>query len=322
MDELPDLTVKQLRAIVSLSRCGKFTAAAAELRISQPGLSRTIRHAEHLLGVKLFARGTRSVAQTEAGRAFIPAAERMLDELLQQARRVRTLDGTLRGQLIISCLMSISHRVLPAALVRFRQQHPQMHIRIRESLHSGVQEDLRSGLADFGIGNASSPQRGISMQSVVQETCYAVLPPRHRLAKRASLTLRDLAGECFISMPTESGMRRLVDAAASRQAVALDHGIVINQYQSMFDFVSSGLGVCVVPAVALPRQGTPALAVCALRPLIRRRIGVMHLAERPLSPASREFLGIFRPMLLAATRQATSGGPVGWSPQVEPIVQD
>jgi LysR family carnitine catabolism transcriptional activator len=149
---IPDLSMKHLRAVVTLARFGSFIAAASYLHMSQPGVSRIIQQAEARL--RAFVRGTRSVSQTEAGREFIPVAERLLGELLQQSQKVRELDGQMRGQLIISSLMSISHRVLPAALVTFRKKHPKMHVQIREDLTSAVHEDVRSGIADFGIGNA------------------------------------------------------------------------------------------------------------------------------------------------------------------------
>src|SRR5260370_41341466 len=112
MRDIPDVSAKHLRAVVALARFGSFVAAAAELGISQPGLSRIIAQAESRLGVKLFVRGTRSVSQTEAGREFVPAAERLLGDLRQQTQKVRTLDEQMRGQLIIASLMSISHHVL------------------------------------------------------------------------------------------------------------------------------------------------------------------------------------------------------------------
>ncbi|MGH7042652.1 MAG: LysR family transcriptional regulator [Acetobacteraceae bacterium] len=317
-DILPDLAVKHLRAVVALGRCGKFTAAAAELGLSQPGLSRTIRQAEVLLGVDLFLRGSRRVAQTPAGRAFIPVAERILDTLGQQARRVRSLDGELHGQLVVSCLMSVSHHVLPAALAEFRTLHPRIHIRLREGLQSDVEEHVRTGIADFGVGSPPVPYHGIRVQSVADERCYAVLPAGHRLAGRPRISLRDLAGETFVSMPPEAGLRRLIDAEAARQTVTLDHGIVVNQYRSLFDFVARGLGVAVVPAAALPPDPGPALASCPLRPAIRRRIGVLHLAERPLSAVSAAFLDIFRPLFLDAARAERSLRPGGRSPAGAP----
>jgi Bacterial regulatory helix-turn-helix protein, lysR family len=67
LQDVPNLSMKHLRAIVTLARFGSFVAAASALRMSQPGLSRIIQQAEARLGVKLFTRGTRSVSQTEAG---------------------------------------------------------------------------------------------------------------------------------------------------------------------------------------------------------------------------------------------------------------
>lgn len=110
---LPDLSTRHLLAIVALARSGKFVAAAADLGISQPSLSRVIQQVESELGVVLFERATRRVSQTAAGREFIPVAERLLGELQQQTRAIRELDGRLRGQLVVASLMSVAHHVVP-----------------------------------------------------------------------------------------------------------------------------------------------------------------------------------------------------------------
>jgi len=302
LDDVPNLSPKHLRAVVALARYGSFVAAASYLRISQPGLSRIIQQCEAMLGVKLFARGTRSVAQTEAGRAFIPAAERMLGDLQQQTQKARTLDGEMRGQIIIASLMSISHHLLPAALVAFRRKHPKMYVEIKEGLASGVQEDVRSGVADFGIGSAIGLSEGIVAESIVNEPCYLVVPRRHRLSRVATPTLKDIAAEPMISMPSHSGLRRTLDAFASERGVVLDHSIIINQFGSLFDFIARGLGIAIVPASALPPASDFPIAVRRLRPAITRRIGIVRLAERQPTPATEAFLDIFRPRFIAATR--------------------
>jgi LysR family transcriptional regulator, carnitine catabolism transcriptional activator len=302
LQDVPNLSMKHLRTIVTLARFGSFIAAASYLRMSQPGVSRIVQQAEARLGVKLFARGTRSVSQTEAGREFIPAAERLLGEFLQQSQKARALDGEMRGQLIISSLMSISHRVLPAALVAFRKKHPKMHVQIREGLTSAVAEDVRSGIADFGIGNALGLSEGIVAEALVDEPCYVVMPKRHRLAVRPSVTLKDIGEEPMISMPSDSGLRRTLDMAANERGVVFNHSIVTNQFGSLFDFVARGLGLAIVPASALPSAGGSVIAVRPLRPAITRRIGILRLGDKNLMPASQAFLEIFQPRFLAAAR--------------------
>ena len=298
----PDLSTRHLRAIVALARSGKFVAAAADLGISQPSLSRMIQQAESELGAALFVRATRRVSQTAAGREFVPVAERLLGELVQQSQAIRDLDGRLRGQIIIASLLSIAHRVVPAALVAFRRRHPGVFIQVREGIASGVLEDVRGGVADFGIGAVPEGHRGIVVQSVVEETCCLVLPRRHKLNRQRSVRLADLTDEPMVSLPPDSGLRRVLDTLAQAQGVVLNHSIITSQFTSLFDFVAQGLGVAIVPLSALPPAFERRLATRNLRPRVTRRIGVLHLADRPLSAAAVGFLEIFRPMLMAAIR--------------------
>jgi LysR family carnitine catabolism transcriptional activator len=299
--DLPDFSTKHLRALVALAQYGSFIAGAAYLGMSQPGLTRLVQQAEQMLGVPLFSRANRSVAPTSAGRVFVTVAERLLNELQQQVRQVRALDEELHGQLTISSLMSLCHRVVPAALTLFGREHSKIHIRIREGLNADVQEDLRRGVADFGIANVNPSDRNLTVDTSVQETCSVVLPPGHSRAGRACISLSELAGESMISMPPEAGLRRVIDQAALREGVVLNHAIIISQYQSLFGFVANGLGVSIVPASALSEAARQSVLVRALRPAILREIGILYPSDRPLSPASTRFLELFRPMFLAAT---------------------
>jgi len=299
---LPDLSTRHLRAIVGLARSGKFVAAASELGMSQPSLSRLIQQAESELGAVLFVRATRRVSQTAAGRAFVPVAERLLGELLHQSRAIRELDGGVRGQLIVASLMSIAHHVVPATLVAFRKRRPGIFVQVREGIASGVLEDVRAGLADVGIGAVPEGHREIVVQSTVEEPCCLVLPRRHKLKEHGSVRLADLAEEPMISMPPDSGLRRVLDTLAAAQGVALKHSVITSQFASLFDFVTQGLGVAIVPLSALPPAFERRVVTRPLRPAVKRRIGILYLADRPLSLAATEFLEIFRPMLIAAIR--------------------
>ena len=298
----PDLSTRHLRAIVALARSGKFVAAAVDLGISQPSLSRMIQQAERELGAVLFVRATRRVSQTAAGREFVPVAERLLGELAQHSQAIRELDGRLRGQLIVASLISIAHHVVPAALVAFRKRHPGIFIQVREGIASGVLEDVRGGIADFGIGAVPEGHREIAVHSVVEESCCLVLPRRHKLNRQRRVRLADLADEPMVSMPPDSGLRRVLDTLAQAEGVALNHGIVTSQFTSLFDFVAQGLGVAIVPLSALPPASERRFATHALRPAVTRRIGILHLVDRPFSAAAAGFLEIFHPMLLAAIR--------------------
>ena len=296
----PDLSMKHLRAIVSLARFGSFVAAASFLGISQPGLSRIIQQAEELLQVRLFLRGTRTLSLSEAGREFVPIAEKMLIDLEQQTQRIRALDGEMRGQLVIASLMSIAHQILPAALVEFRTRHPKMFIRVREGFGPQVAADVHSGIANIGIGNATGTSHEILVDSVVDERFYAVLPPEHRLAKRAAVKLEDLAEEPLVSMPIESGLRQIIDLSASKSGIVLDHSLIINQFGTMFQFIAKGLGVGIVPATVLPPSSDATIVIVPIRPVMKRQVGLFRRSDRRLDEPAELFLKLFAPLLRSA----------------------
>lgn len=290
-----ELSLHQLRAVAAVARYGSFVAAASDLGTSQPALSRAIKQAEQILGVVLFARSTRHVALTAAGREFAPAAERMLNELGLQIQNVRELAEQRRGHLVIACLMSIAHSVLPTVIAAYRRTYPRIELMIREGVQSSVADEVRSGAADFGIGDMADVAPPLHAEPLQTEACHVVLPRGHRLAKRSVLRLRDLADESIITMPAESGLRRLIDTAAAAAGLRLPYAITVNQFATIHEFIGHGLGVAIVPASVLPSRRDALLVTRPLQgPRIVRQIGILARPDHPLSPAANGFLALLR----------------------------
>jgi LysR family transcriptional regulator, carnitine catabolism transcriptional activator len=139
---------------------------------------------------------------------------------------------------------------------------------------------------------------------VVQESCFAVLPSKHRLRNKAVLTLRELKDEEFVSLPNAAGLRRQIDGVAAANGIALKHKTVVEQFGTLFDFVAADVGIAIVPASALPRRNPPGVVVKKLvSPPLVRRIGILRLKSRAFTPAANGFLDIFRPLFLSASRR-------------------
>ena len=149
---LPDFSARQLEAVLALAEYGSFVAAAARLRLSQPTLTRAIKRLETALGVRLFDRSTRRVQITAAGREFAAVAERMLNDLGITVQSVREVAEERRGLVVLSTIMSVAGGRLPSIVAAYRADRPGVEIHIREGVHATVLEDVRSGVADFGIG--------------------------------------------------------------------------------------------------------------------------------------------------------------------------
>ena len=109
----PDLSSRQLQAVLALARYRSFVAAASALKISQPALTRTIKLIEIELGVPLFSRSTRQVTVTDAGKEFGALAERLLNDLRIGAENVREMAAQPRGQIIVASVVSLAALCFP-----------------------------------------------------------------------------------------------------------------------------------------------------------------------------------------------------------------
>ena len=249
-----DVSVRHIQAANSVALYGSFTAAAADLGMTQSAVSRLVLQLEKQLGVSLFLRSTRNVVLTAPGREFTASTRRLMEDLNIQVDNARALGGQVRGRLIISCLTSLTHHVVPDAVLRYRKAYPGVEVHLSEGLGSQVHEDVRSGFADFGIGNAVPPNQEMVAEEIVKESCFAVLPATHRLRSKNSIALRDLKDEEFVSLPTNSGLRRQIDGIAAANGLTLKHTTVVEQFGTLFDFVAAAVGVAIVPASALPKK--------------------------------------------------------------------
>src|SRR6185312_14980930 len=135
---LPDLSARQLEAVLALAEYGSFVAAAARLRISQPALTRSLKRLETALGVRLFDRSTRRVQITAAGREFAAVAERMLNDFGITVQSVREVAEERRGLVVLSTIMSVAGGVLPSIVAAYRADRPGVEIHVREGVHAAV----------------------------------------------------------------------------------------------------------------------------------------------------------------------------------------
>ncbi|QPF87225.1 LysR family transcriptional regulator [Bradyrhizobium genosp. L] len=299
-----EVSLKHLRAANSVAVYSSFTAAAADLGMTQSAVSRLVLQLERQLGVSLFLRSTRNVILTAPGREFTASSQRLLADLGTQVDNARALGEQIKGRLIISCLLSLTHRVVPEAVLKYRKAHPGVEIHLREGLGSEVYEDVRSGLADFGVGNVTALGPEFVSDDAVQESCFAILPARHPLCKKSTLSLRELRHETFVSLPTGSGLRQQIDSVATANGIVLKHSTVVEQFGTLYDFVGANVGISIVPASALPPRAPRGVVVKKLvSPPLIRRIGILRLKNRPLTPAATGFLDIFRPLFLSASRR-------------------
>jgi DNA-binding transcriptional LysR family regulator len=292
---LPDFSARQLEAVLALAEYGSFVAAAARLRLSQPALTRSIQRLESELGVRLFERSTRRVQITAAGREFAAVAERMLNDLGITVRSVREVAEERRGLVVMSSVMSVAGGLLPGIVASYRADRPGVEIHVREGVHAAVLEDVRSGVADFGIGYVDELPDFAAGTALSRETFCVVMPARHRLAARRGLSLAELRDEPMVGLPTEARTRRTLDAAAATAGVPLRQAVVVSQFATLMALVGAGVGIAIVPKGAtLGPLARGLRSVPLAEPKLSRRLGLIALREREPTPAASGFVALLR----------------------------
>lgn len=288
---LPDLSVRELRAVCTVAESGSFMAAALTLNISQPALTRIVQRVESALGVEIFRRTTRHVEVALAGAEFIAVAHRVLNDLRISVESIREIADEQRGQVIVSSVMSVAYSKLPAIVASYRQSRSGIEIQLREGVHGNVIEDVRSGVSDIGITYIDDAPQGLEQILLGRELFHVVTPEGHPLAESQGITLQQVACYPIVSLPRESQTRRLLDGFASNMGLSLKYAVTVSQFATIMQCVRSGVGITVVPGGAITSAFDAGLVFRPLsEPKLERELGVIRLQDRSLTPSAGSFL--------------------------------
>jgi LysR family transcriptional regulator, carnitine catabolism transcriptional activator len=292
---LPEVNSRQLAAVLAIAEYRSYIAAAAHLGISQPALTLTIKRLEQTLGLPLFLRTTRRVTITAAGREFVAMAERVFNDMKLSMRSLRELTEQQRGQVIVTSLIPIQ---MSGVIAEYGRRFPGIEIQLREGVQDDVRDDVRSGLADFGIGDIGDLPYSHLTESLGVEELWVILRDDHPLARPRQIEFGALKDVALVSFRVGSTTRRLIDAAATAAGFTLRHVVTVGLPLTLMNLVRRGVGVAVCPARPWPPGGQPNLVS---RPLVRPRlsseIGIMRLRDRELSPAAAGLLALARQRL-------------------------
>ncbi|MFE9452822.1 LysR substrate-binding domain-containing protein [Streptomyces sp. NPDC006739] len=259
------MELRHLQHFVAVAEDQHFTRAAERLMVSQSGLSASIRALERELRAPLFVRTTRRVTLTEAGRALLTEAQRILAQVRAAHEAVAAVQGVLRGTLALGTEQCIAGVHVAGLLAAFRRRHPDVEIRLRQAGSGALAEEVAAGRLDLAFAyrtRADTEQpRSVPLTS---EPMTVLCHPEHRLASAgAALAPDDLAGEVFVDFHPDWGPRRTTDAAFASAGVRRTVALEVNDVHSLLDLVDENLGIAVVPRHFARKR--PALAALELK---------------------------------------------------------
>jgi DNA-binding transcriptional LysR family regulator len=284
--DLPDL-----QAFTAVASLGSFRAAAQSLHLSQPALSRRIDKLEAALGVKLLERTTRRVTLSNTGREFAHKAQSLLDELDATILGMEDLAAQRSGMVTLACVPSATRYFLPQVLQRFHAQFPRIRVRIHDAHANEVLAAVSQGEADFGLNFLGQKEAGMRFKPLLQERFVLACRSDHPLAKQRSVTWAQLKNHAYLSVGTSSGNRLLIERALASQVERPQPIFESRHVQTLLGLVEAGLGVAVVPRLAMPQESAALLGVPLCAPVIKRELGLITQRGRSLSPAAAQLYG-------------------------------
>jgi DNA-binding transcriptional LysR family regulator len=298
------VNVTQLRTFTMVVEYGSFSSAARYMHLSQPAVTMQVQALEADLGVTLLDRQYRKVELTEAGRALLPYAMRVLAELDQAREVIQGLTGRVTGHLLLSASTTPGQYVLPSLLGTFLKENEEVGVSLAVADTVHVVEAVASGEAHLGMTGAEIRGAKVAFEQLGTDDLVMVCPPDHPFATAESLTMPDVVPAPFVMREEGSGTRLVTEEVLLKAGVDPGDLHVVTELgtgEAILSAVEGGLGIAVLSkwvaekAIAL---GTVATVNVADFPVSRPLYVVMPRTN--LTRAAEAFLGHLRERLGAS----------------------
>jgi DNA-binding transcriptional LysR family regulator len=282
------VNARQLEVFRAIMRSGSLTAAAAALNVSQPAVSKLLRHFEDQLGFRLFERDSGRLSPTAEAHLLIRDADRIFREievLKELAERIRKNE---LGLLRVGASAPPTFALLPRAIERFRRRHPGIRLEVQTLSAEAVSEGILVGDLDLGVTMAASSEPHLRCLPLGAAEIVVVMPAGSRLAGRDAVRPADLSGESLISYGSRPPIGRALDQVFAEAGLAREVAIEITLSIAAAPLVQRGLGVALVDGL-VAWESFPGLAVRPFRPAVAMEIVLATSAQRPETRFAKEF---------------------------------
>lgn len=295
-----------LRGFLAVADLGSFRAAAEHLHLSQSAVSRRVDKVEQALGVALLTRTTRRLELTAVGRAFVHNARNVVNEFERALVGIADLAGRVAGEVSVACVPSAVGHFLPQVIERFHAQHPRIRLRLIDESSSALLLAVANGEADLGITYIGTQEPDIEFEPLLEDPFVVACTSGHPLARRRRVAWAELAGYELITLAQGSGNRFLIDQALAHVPEKPPWFCEVRHVPALVSLVEAGLGIGVVPKLALPPRGR-VVSVELEAPPLSRTIGIIRRRGHALRPSAELFQQLLMQLTARTSRRRGAG---------------
>ena len=285
------MNLEQLRSFVEVAEVGTFTRAAERLHLAQPSLSRQISALEQDLGSPLFHRGRGGSLLTAAGEALHARARELFAVEQSAEAELRALRGLDGGELRVGASTTVATYLLFPYLARFREANPRVALRVASANTRSIARALLERRLDVALVEGPVRHSRLDVVPWRADELVVIMPPAHRLARKRSIQLRELASEPLIEREPGSGTRKVAERALAAHGVTPTVTLQLGSTEAIKQAVAAGLGLAFVSRFAVEDQvalGRIA-AVRVREAALGRSLTELRLRGRAPTPAATAF---------------------------------
>jgi len=281
----------QIETFLAVAQERSFSRAATRLLRTQPAVSQTIRKLEAELGERLFDRSARDGSLTAAGEVLLQYGGKLLNMRAEAVSALAELRALHTGKLTLAANEYTSLYLLPV-LNAYRRLAPEIKVSVRRSLASRIADHVQLHDVEMGVLSFAPPDPGLQSIVVYQDSLVFVVNPRHPLAKRGVVNIRELGGESFVAHNVPSPLRQQVVATFQQHKTALNMGVELPSLDAIKRLVAMGNGVAFLPElVAQNELETGQLVAVKVKGVsIARKLRLVYRRRATLSYAAAAFL--------------------------------
>lgn len=282
------MDTQHLKAFTTVAKLKSFTLAAEQLHLTQPAISKRIAALEIQLDCRLFDRIGRAIHLTEAGRALLPRAQRILQSVYDTELALSNLAGNVSGTLRLATSHHIGLHHLPQILKRFTQRYPKVDLELDFMDSEKAYQALTHNSIELAIITLSASQTAsIESTELWHDPLSFVVANDHPLAKQSNLPLEQLSQYPAILPDLKTHTTQLVRRLFEQASCELTIGMATNYLETIKMMVSIGLGWSALPTSMVDTQLT---SIEINGTSLSRTLGCIHHKERTLSNAAAAFL--------------------------------
>ena len=285
------ITPDDLKAFLAIEEHKSFIAAAEELCVTPPALTRRIKKLEAIVGEKLFERTTHMVVLTSTGRTLLERARLTAREFQSFHHFAETFAHNHGVAISFASVMSVAAQIIPGLIRDYSALHPGARFVVHDSNGLDVIRMVEERGVDFGISTRPQPEKELAFVPLCKDPFILACPPQHPLYGASSVSWEQLADGNAMLLEGASSAFGFIRARLREARIPMPAGVRVRHLSTQIGFLESGVNAVVLPALGVSLCRTGEVKVFHIRkPRITRELGLVTRRDGCLNKSAQSFM--------------------------------